>query len=194
MLPLEVGGDDLLLPAGDLALPEPAPAPAAVAPPASSPPAGRGRAVQRGRLGDRRARGGHRPDGQRHLGLRVAVAGGGDGPGGGGPGPGPRGGLRLGRALVLLLGAVHATVGAAVEAAQAEVGAVGVALAGGPAVGHGAGALGVAQGVHVGALPAAAVAAAVALAGERALGQAVVLLRHGAVNVVPGARKESRVN
>ena len=83
------------------------------------------------------------------------------------------------------MGPVDAGVCASVEAAEAEVGAVGVALSGGPAVGDGSGALGVAQRVHVGAGTAAAVAPATSVAAEGSLREAVVLLAQGAVNVVP---------
>ena len=80
-----------------------------------------------------------------------------------------------------------ARVGAAVEAAEAEVGAVGVALAGAPAVVHRAGALGVRQRAGGRALSSAAIAVSVAaVAAEGSLGQAVVLLAHSAVHVVPG--------
>ena len=91
----------------------------------------------------------------------------------------------------LTCGSVDTGVGAAVEAAEAEVGAVGVALAGAPAVAHRACALGVRQRAGRRALPAAAsaVAAAAAVAAEGPLCQAVVLLAHRAVHVVPGERE-----
>ena len=83
-------------------------------------------------------------------------------------------------------GSVYAGVCAAVEAAEAKVGAVGVALAGAPAVVHRAGALGVRQRAGGRALPSAAIAVSVAaVAAEGSLGQAVVLLAHSAVHVVP---------
>ena len=59
----------------------------------------------------------------------------------------------------LTCGSVDAGVGAAVEAAEAEVGAVGVALARAPAVAHRARALGVGQRARRRALPPAAAVA-----------------------------------
>jgi len=81
---------------------------------------------------------------------------------------------------------VDASVGTAVEAAKAEVGAVRVALTGGPTVGDGSRALGVGQGVDVGAGSAtSADGVAVHLTAERFLSQAVEGLGGGAVHVVP---------
>ena len=59
---------------------------------------------------------------------------------------------------------IYASVGASIKTAQAIVGTVCVGLAGRPAIGHGAGALGVAQGIGVGAL-ASTIAASVSVSG-----------------------------
>jgi hypothetical protein len=85
---------------------------------------------------------------------------------------------------IVTFGSVHASVCASIEATESIVGAIGVALSGRPTVALDAGALGVRPfaGSRAGSATVAAVAA---VAAKGALREAVVLLAHGAVNVVP---------
>jgi hypothetical protein len=87
---------------------------------------------------------------------------------------------------IVTFGSVHASVCASIEATESIVGAIGVALSGRPTVALDAGALGVRPfaGSRAGSATVAAVAVA-AVAAKGALREAVVLLAHGAVNVVP---------
>ena len=162
---------------------------------------GSGSTVQSSGSGDRPGSesGGHRTDGQSHFGNGVLVTGGGglnDGSGSSGRSGSGRSGTRSVGGLRNRLraqvdfgsGSVDTTIGASVEATQSKVRAIGVALTRRPAVGDDSCAFGVGQGVHVGTVSVSiAVVVTSSSITESVLGQTVVRLGSGAINVVPVA-------